>query len=46
MENKYFIILSTTNFPVGAGLASSSSGLACLSQCLFKLFNINNDIGK
>ena len=32
LKNWHFKIVSTNNFPTAAGLASSSSGIACLGE--------------
>jgi diphosphomevalonate decarboxylase len=33
--------VSENNFPTAAGVASSSSGLACLAACLAKLYQVD-----
>lgn len=36
-------IISRNNFPTAAGVASSSSGLACLAACIGKLYSVELD---
>ena len=43
LENWHFKIKTFNNFPTAAGLASSSSGIACLVLCLINMFNLKED---
>lgn len=40
LKNTFIHVESTNNFPTAAGVASSSSGLACLAACLAKLYGV------
>ena len=43
MLSRKILVESDNNFPTASGLASSSSGLSCLSYLLAKIFGVDED---